>query len=352
MAGGFNPIDPVRCEHYAGFASHLDRRSFDFIYWFLFAAVICMLFLSSWKYSGDLDKIQARGWEPGSHGYRKRMKTCMAVCGVYAAISVVAVVMEVYALMALQFCDGEDLMPLYWSTWTMMQVGSVIAIFGIMLAIFNSLRGRKNPPWALALGTPVLVVAGIGHAVHGAMRKRVQRVRSRSRGRRGAMSASSSSRGLDTVSMSREQTLRAEDSEKEEAEISAKFLGFTREGAPIIKFEDDRGMLEPDHGVVIGRGDGHVIVAFKKAMTIVNKNGSSSNVNSGSTTNLSRFGGALSADAAAAESPNPGSKSGGSGGGGGPRTTPSRPRSPVVRIAPLPTGAESGGQSPHSGRLT
>lgn len=35
-------------------------------------------------------------------------------------------------------------------------------------------------PWALALGTPVLVVAGIGHAVHGAMRKRVQRVRSRS----------------------------------------------------------------------------------------------------------------------------------------------------------------------------
>jgi ABC-type maltose transport system permease subunit len=73
------------------------------------------------------------------------MKTCLAICGVYAAISVVAVVMEVYALMALQFCDGEDLMPLYWSTWTMMQVGSVIAIFGILLAISNSLRGRKNP---------------------------------------------------------------------------------------------------------------------------------------------------------------------------------------------------------------
>lgn len=52
MAGGFDPIDPQRCEHYAGFASHLDRRSFDFIYWFLFALVIFMLFLSSWKYSG------------------------------------------------------------------------------------------------------------------------------------------------------------------------------------------------------------------------------------------------------------------------------------------------------------
>lgn len=73
------------------------------------------------------------------------MLKCMAICAGYAAVSVVAVVMEVYALMALQFCDGEDLMPLYWSTWTMMQVGSLIAIFGIMLAMFNSLRGRKNP---------------------------------------------------------------------------------------------------------------------------------------------------------------------------------------------------------------
>ena len=73
------------------------------------------------------------------------MKKCFYICGLYASISVVAVVMEVYALMALQFCDGEDLMPLYWSTWTMMQVGSLIAVFGILLSVSNSLRGRKNP---------------------------------------------------------------------------------------------------------------------------------------------------------------------------------------------------------------
>lgn len=51
MAGGFDR-DQELCEHYAAFASHLDRRSFDFIYWFLFVGVIGMLFLSSWKYSG------------------------------------------------------------------------------------------------------------------------------------------------------------------------------------------------------------------------------------------------------------------------------------------------------------
>jgi hypothetical protein len=69
----------------------------------------------------------------------------MVICTIYSSVAIVGVIMEVYALMALQFCDGEDLMPLYWSTWTMMQVGSVIAILGIQLAIFNSLRGSKNP---------------------------------------------------------------------------------------------------------------------------------------------------------------------------------------------------------------
>jgi hypothetical protein len=85
------------------------------------------------------------GLEPESRGYKSKMKKCMMACSIYAAISIVAVVMEVYGLMALQFCDGEDLMPLYWSTWAMMQVGSVIAIFGILLAISNTIRGRRNP---------------------------------------------------------------------------------------------------------------------------------------------------------------------------------------------------------------
>ena len=51
---GFSPVDPGRCEHYAAFASHLDRRAFDIIYWVLFVFVIFMLFLASWKYSGSV----------------------------------------------------------------------------------------------------------------------------------------------------------------------------------------------------------------------------------------------------------------------------------------------------------
>ncbi|KAK4132599.1 hypothetical protein BT67DRAFT_384971 [Trichocladium antarcticum] len=270
MAVGSFDRDPELCEHYAAFAAHLDRRSFDFIYWFLFVGVIGMLFLSSWKYSGDLEKVRVQGHEPGSAGYKKRMRRCMIVCGAYAAVSIVAVVMEVYALLALQFCDGEDLMSLYWSTWTMMQVGSLIAIFGILLSVTNSLRGNQNPPWALALGTPVLVVAGIGHAVHGAMRKRVRQVRSRSRSRGREFSVSSTiPRGV--LPISREQTLRADDSEREDGGISVKFLGFTPGGAPIVKFAEDPGSSsEADQSVVIGRSDGHVIIGSRMAMAAAN----------------------------------------------------------------------------------
>ncbi|KAL2017554.1 hypothetical protein VTK56DRAFT_1988 [Thermocarpiscus australiensis] len=324
MAGGFDPIDPERCRHYATFASHLDRRSFDLIYWFLFAFVIIILFLSSWKYSCGLEAVRIQGLEPGSRRYRNIMKKCMVVCSFYAAISVVAIVMEVYALLALQFCDGEDLMQLYWSTWTMLQVGSVIAIFGILLAVFNSLRGNKNPPWALALGTPVLVVAGIGHAVHGAMRKRVQKVGSRGRGRRRAMSAGTSSRRLESsdLPISREQTLRVDDREKEDIEIPATFLGFTPEGSPIVKFQGDPGGIEPDRGVVVGRVGDQVVIAFRRAMTAIgssNNNGSNSIFDNcaidEANNDKDRFGlpaGSLSAG-------------------------PSAPRStPVVRIAPPP----------------
>jgi ABC-type maltose transport system permease subunit len=92
-----------------------------------------------------MDIVDRKGFAVTSPQYRRQMKKCMVVAGCCSTISVVAIVMETFALLALQFCDGEDLMMLYWSTWTMLQIGSVIAIFGVMLHIIHSLRGRKHP---------------------------------------------------------------------------------------------------------------------------------------------------------------------------------------------------------------
>jgi hypothetical protein len=69
----------------------------------------------------------------------------MLVCLACVLVSAAVVIMEAFALLALQFCDGENLISLYWSTWTMIQVGSLIAMMGIILAMAHSLRNRRHP---------------------------------------------------------------------------------------------------------------------------------------------------------------------------------------------------------------
>lgn len=75
----------------------------------------------------------------------KKLRLNIFLCLGCVCTSTVIVVMEAYALLALQFCDGEDLMSLYWSTWTMIQVGSLIAMVGIILALTHTLNDRKHP---------------------------------------------------------------------------------------------------------------------------------------------------------------------------------------------------------------
>lgn len=76
---------------------------------------------------------------------RKRLRIFISVGAACVMMSTVIVVMEAYTLLALQFCDGEDLMSLYWSTWTMIQIGSLIAIVGVILAMFHTLRNKRHP---------------------------------------------------------------------------------------------------------------------------------------------------------------------------------------------------------------
>lgn len=89
--------------------------------------------------------------------------------------SVICCVLECFALFNIQFCDGEDLTQLYWGFWSILQVGSLIAIAGVLLQFWITLSGAGTPPWAVALGTPVLVFAALGwmfkHIFDGAWHK-------------------------------------------------------------------------------------------------------------------------------------------------------------------------------------
>jgi ABC-type maltose transport system permease subunit len=160
--------DPELCQKYAQFASHMVRWQFKIIYWTLFMSNLVVLFLASWTFTRYIcpprghrticrtlantrSFLHSRGQkaiEQFSDEKRKRSKSLrlyIFLCLGCVAVSTTIVIMEAYSLLALQFCDGEDLMSLYWSTWTMIQVGSLIAMVGIILALAHALNDRKHP---------------------------------------------------------------------------------------------------------------------------------------------------------------------------------------------------------------
>lgn len=157
--------------------------------------------------------------------------------------------MEIFALMALQFCDGEDLMSLYWSTFTMIQIGSLIAVSGIILAMLHTLRDHKHPPWALALGTPVLVVAGLFSFIGDCVLRRAKKLTTNS--------TDSKNKAVEdveegTVPMSRVQTLAVNSEEEIDGVRGAEIIGVTLDGGPIIHFKQLVPFALPDSTRILG----------------------------------------------------------------------------------------------------
>ncbi|KJZ73920.1 hypothetical protein HIM_06588 [Hirsutella minnesotensis 3608] len=258
MVGHFSP-DPELCQQYAQFAAGLDRLHFKIIYWLMFGTNIFILFLASWIYTKGQQALERYTRQPEKRA--KSLRLNIFLCLICVSVSTVTVVMEAFALLALQFCDGEDLMSLYWSTWTMIQIGSLIAMVGIILALLHSLWDKKHPPWALALGTPVLVIAGVLHLFHDTTKRRIKKMRSRSSG----LSKSG-------PSMSREDTIETARDEDYEAKVEnnkmeVEFIGSTVDGGPIVRFLTPLPKSLRQHGELLGYSDEErPIMAYRKGM--------------------------------------------------------------------------------------
>lgn len=168
-----------QCDYYADFMRNLNRPTAEGLYWTFFTSVLFLLFSTSWKYGRAMENTEGMG---SSDRERERLlRKCFWYCLICAFIAMACAILEVFCILTLQFCDREPLISLYWSTWTVLQVGGVVAIFGISLHIRHMIKGRKHPPWALALGTPVLVVAGLGHYLQGKVKSKTRDIRSISR---------------------------------------------------------------------------------------------------------------------------------------------------------------------------
>jgi hypothetical protein len=75
-------------------------------------------------------------------------------------------IFQVIAIFAIQHCHHEDLLPLYWPVWTLLGLGSTIAMVGVCINQVYGLLEQELPPFGTALGTPVLVVCAIGHLLY------------------------------------------------------------------------------------------------------------------------------------------------------------------------------------------
>ncbi|KAL7918672.1 hypothetical protein ACQKWADRAFT_323583 [Trichoderma austrokoningii] len=247
--------DDKLCKQYALFASDLDLWHFKIIYWFMFVLNFMILFVASWTYTKGQEAIELYSHDPRRRA-RKLVKF-MLMCFGCVIVSAAVVVMEAFALLALQFCDGENLISLYWSTWTMTQVGSLIAMMGIILAMAHSLRNKRHPPWALALGTPVLVIAGLLHLIHDCIKKRVNKFTEGPTRKNSVLSVSE----VNTIQESVEGDIENSTS------VLGEFIGFTVDGGPIVRFNGPISVnLSSDGGAeLLGYCDGtRPVIAYQK----------------------------------------------------------------------------------------
>lgn len=181
--------------------------------------------------------------------------------------------------MALQFCDGEDLISLYWSTWTMIQVGSLIAMAGIILALANTLRNRRHPYVKLPS-----IKSRIPLTEYQTLGSRTRHTRSchrrfpsstprgyqeasqeadpeedglQERGRGWAFHESSVSQIIPAntcILTDHHRNTIEVDSSDEMAEVRGEIIGFTVQGGPIVRFTDAVPESLPNHAQLLGYG--------------------------------------------------------------------------------------------------
>lgn len=117
----------------------------------------------------DLEAAE-KGMEVNEEARKEESENHLRISILCFLLAVPAVTIEVFALFSIQFCDGEDLMMLYWAFWTLLQTGSAIAIFGVMIDQAYVVTGKNAPRLNTAHGTPVVVVATLGQTAWGTIK--------------------------------------------------------------------------------------------------------------------------------------------------------------------------------------
>ncbi|KAF4637420.1 hypothetical protein G7Y89_g641 [Cudoniella acicularis] len=178
MAPGANMSDAQKCHLYAAFADSLTHSQAKGLYWGMFGLVIALLFIASQGYvSADKarrnllaeEKRVADDFDPSlgllddqitklQMDHAKKAMVCLLLTLPCVVIGVIAIVMETYTALALQFCHQEDTMMFYWGFYNILQIGAIVAIIGIVIGLYYNWARPESPPWNSFLGTPIITI--------------------------------------------------------------------------------------------------------------------------------------------------------------------------------------------------
>ncbi|KAM4067256.1 hypothetical protein HRG_001237 [Hirsutella rhossiliensis] len=255
MGGQYEP-DQALCLQYAPLASNFERHQFTMVYtayWVLFGTNLVVLFLASSLFKKGQRVLEHLSLP--SEDRARLLRRYILLHALCVVLSSTVVITEVFLLLALQFCEGEDLMSLYWATWTTIQVGAVVAISGIALSLLHSLWDYKPPPWGLALGTPILVIAGAFDLFYNCMTKRLGKLQS-------------SDFTESSPSISNKGTMEASRQDVYDDRLQAELIGSTVEGGPIVRLLEPLKSLR-HQGEILGYFKERPIIAYRKELVTV-----------------------------------------------------------------------------------
>ncbi|KAF7951519.1 hypothetical protein EAE96_006825 [Botrytis aclada] len=170
-----------KCLKHGHFMSNLNVSAVKSVFWILFLIVLIMLTIATSAFTksahiathiknAELHPTISRDLCPrllsiSKEKHRRTQIRCIYVSSLCLVVAIACTVFEAFAASTLIFCHQLDMVFLYWSFWTLLQVGSTIAIFGIGLAQLWSYMGRESLPVNVAIGTPVLIIAWLGVAL-------------------------------------------------------------------------------------------------------------------------------------------------------------------------------------------
>ncbi|KAF7853371.1 hypothetical protein EAF04_010665 [Stromatinia cepivora] len=249
-----NMIDPMQseqCLKHGHFMQSLSPGTVKSIFWVLFLIVLVMLTIATSAFTKSTNiatHIKNAELHPtisrdlcqnllskSKAKHRRTQIRCIYVSSLCLIVAILCTVFEAFAASTLIFCHKLDMGFLYWSFWTLLQVGSTIAIFGIALAQLWSCMGRESLPVNVAIGTPVLIIAWLGVAFEYLFK-----------GWLSEEAIKSFETFVDGLMDSSRQSEAPSDAETSTPSIpTAELLGFTIDSRPIISFNRLSDALHP-----------------------------------------------------------------------------------------------------------